>query len=359
MAIDFTPERWDDIRGDAARWWAGELKRPLIQARLKGHDPRRPEPELKAVHRTADYPAFVTPDEIVDRWDYELSCIRYLGDAFPACFPDFGPGVTAAFVGAHTVVADDTVWFLPGDVPHVSEMAFPYDEAEPWLVRIREIMEIGIDEWNGLVQIGMTDLGGNLDILSTFRAGSHLLLDLHDHPEEVKCKTWEAHEIWWRYFDELNETLQPVNPGYTAWTPIYSESLYYMLQCDVSYSVSPEMFDEFVRPELEATCKRLTNPFYHLDGPGALPHLDSLLAIDELKGIQWIPGEGNPDVTQWPEVWRKIRDAGKLIQFSGGINTFETIVRQLGSAEGIVFLFNTDVSREQEVLDFLWKYEAV
>ena len=47
--------------------------------------------------------------------------------------------------------------------------------------------------------------------------------------------------------------------------------------------ISPQMFDEFAKPELEATCERLPRAFYHLDGPGQLPHLDSLLEIENLN----------------------------------------------------------------------------
>ncbi|MDA0746552.1 MAG: hypothetical protein O2954_08525 [bacterium] len=132
-----------------------------------------------------------------------------------------------------------------------------------------------------------------------------------------------------------------------------------MLQCDFCYMIGPEMFDEFVKPELAASCRRLTNPFYHLDGPGQLPHLDSLLEIEELKGVQWIPGTGNPDFRFWPEVYRKIRKAGKRIQFAGTMETFETIVAQLGSAEGIVFMGTADMSEEREVMGFLEKYGVI
>jgi hypothetical protein len=90
----------------------------------------------------------------------------------------------------------------------------------------------------------MTDLGGNLDILASFRPSDALLLDLYDHPEDIKRLTWQAHEAWWRYFNELNAVLRPPNPGYTAWTPIFSESPYYMLQCDFCYMIGPDMFDD-------------------------------------------------------------------------------------------------------------------
>ena len=359
MPIEFAPHRWDKVREDARRWWSGELKRPLIQMRLGGADPGRSEPELPGVRRTAHYDFSVPVSRIVDRWDYELSCARYEGDAFPARFVDFGPGVIAAFLGAPTGLGEDTVWFHSPDERPIADIRFDYNGENAWFRRVTSLGAAALDRWEGNVQIGMTDLGGNLDILSTFRPGERLLLDLYDHPEEVQRLTWEAHGMWWRYFDEINRRLQPANPGYTAWTPIYSETPYYMLQCDFCYMISPDMFDEFVKPELAATCRRLVNPFYHLDGPGQLPHLDSLLQIEELKGVQWIPGAGQPGFEYWPQVYRRVRDAGKLIQFSGNIQTFETLVGHLGSAEGIVFMGSASIYDQAEVTAFLRKYGVI
>ncbi len=118
------------------------------------------------------------------------------------------------------------------------------------------------------------------------------------------------------------------------------------------------MFDEFVKPELVASCKRLGNAFYHLDGPGQLPHLNSLLSIPELKGVQWIPGDGAPDWKNWPEVYGRIRDAGKLIDLLGGPETLDTVAHQLGSAEGIVFQ-GLEGSSESQANACLEKYGAL
>jgi len=213
-----------------------------------------------------------------------------------------------------------------------------------------------MDRWQGSVQVGMTDLGGNLDILSTFRSSEKLLYDLYDHPDEVKRLTWEAHEVWWQYFDAFNAILQPRNPGYTAWAPIFSGEPSYMLQCDFCYMLGPDMFEEFVLPKLTASCKKLKNAFYHLDGPGQLPHLDMLLSIPELKGIQWIPGAGQPPIEEWTDVLKKIRDAGKLIQMytsqsPQGIEALDIIAGKLGSAKGIVCIGNTrDDDHAREVV---------
>lgn len=358
MSIDFDSARWERVKDNYRAWWAGELKRPLVNIVIGGHDPGRPCPDLPLHNFTAFYDLSISAEAIVDRWDYGIACNRFLGDAFPAMWPNFGPGVAAALMGAElrATVATDTVWFHPTEAKEIADIHFEYDPDNIWLRRISDIMRAAIERWQGLVQVATTDLGGNLDILSSFRPSEQLLFDLYDHPEEVKRLTWEAHELWWRFFDEFNSVLQPVNPGYSAWAGIFSEEPHYMLQCDFCYMIGPDMFDEFVKPELAATCRRMPHAFYHLDGPGQLPHLDSMLAIPELRGIQWVPGTGNPDHRHWPEVYRKIRDAGKLIQAWGDMGTLDALAEQLGTAEGIEF--RAYVSSESEAMEFLTKYGA-
>ena len=361
MAIEFATERWAQVKDNHRRWWAGELKRPLIHVVLGGGDPGRPAPRLKAERFTAAYDFAVPAEEIVDRWDYDLSCQRFLGDAFPHVWPNFGPGVGAAFAGAVLEVAPETCWFHPPKAVEIGDRLFRYSARNRWYTRVRDLYRAAVARWQGLVQVGMTDLGGNLDLLSTFRPGEKLLLDLYDHPAAVKAQTWKAHELWWRCFNEINAVLQPVNPGYTCWTPIFSAEPYYMLQCDFCYMIGPAMFDEFVKPELAATCRRLTNAFYHLDGPGELPHLDSLLQIPELKGIQWIPGAGQKPNTEWPDVYRRIRRAGKLVQIfgAGSLDALDVIADQVGSAAGIVMIAWMDVKKEAEARRVLARYGAL
>ena len=364
MAVDFSPERWGKIKEDARKWWAGELERPLIQITLSGKDPGKPQPSLPSYEFASFYDLSVPAEEIVKRWDYDLSCKKYMGDAFPCIWPNFGAGVMSAFMGAVLENANDTVWFHPEKMQEITEVSFAYKPDNAWLRRVKDVYKAAMEHWAGLVQVGMADLGGNLDILSVFRPSEKLLLDLYDQPDAVKSLTWQAHELWFKYFGEFNKILQPENPGYTAWAPIFSEEPYYMLQCDFCYMISPEMFDEFVKPELAAACKRLKNPFYHLDGPGQLPHLDSLLEIKELKGIQWIPGAGVPPTTEWPDVYRKIREAGKLIQIYPepepiGLKTLDFVAEQLGSASGLILIGNADIMQEKEVEHLLSGYDAL
>jgi len=360
----FDNDRWAKIKDDARRWWAGDPGRPLIQVRLKGKPPERPEPALPGHEFASFYPMDVPGEEIVDRWDYDLGRTMFLGDAFPHVCPNLGPGVIAAFLGAELVNGSDTVWFHPKEDLPIADLDFQFDPDNAWYLRCRDLILAAVDRWGGSVQCGLTDLGGNLDILSVFRPSEKLIYDLYDSPEHVKRLTWKAHELWWRYFKEFSALTEGTNRGYSTWAGILSEEPHYMLQCDFCYSIGPEMFDEFVKPELKASADRLVNAFYHLDGKGQLAHLDSLLEIDSIRGIQWVPGAGAPDVLHWPEVYRKITAAGKRIHIASNMcerpfEVLDVLLEQLGRVDHIVYHLDANVSEFTEAERMLSKYHVM
>ena len=52
-----------------------------------------------------------------------------------------------------------------------------------------------------------------------------------------------------------------------------------------------------------------------MDGIGQIPHLDSILAIDGIKGLQWQPGDGEPAKQNWDHILARILDSGKKLIF--------------------------------------------
>jgi len=353
MNLDFGPERWQKVRETYRRWWAGELHRPIMASELLGRDPGRPQPKAPPLNQRTCADLTIPAEDLVDRLDWELSRRWYLGDAYPYFNMDcFGPGVMAAFLGARLDNSTGGVWFHPPREMDIRDLHFEYDPDNVWWRRVKELCAAMARRWQGQVLVGMTDLGGNLDILASFRSAEGLLFDLYDHPGEVKRLTWEAHDLWHRYFNELHAILAAGNPGYTAWCSIYSDRPYYMLQCDFSYMIGPAMFDEFVKPELQATTRRLGRAFYHLDGRGQLPHLESVLTIDGLAGVQWVPGTGAPGYEAWPDVYRRIAAAGLRTQCWGtdGWAAIDVIKRQTGTDGGWIHNRVVEVRPEQESL---------
>jgi len=360
MAIDFDKTRWDKLKATSNQWWAGQLDRPMIPVVLGGRDPERAKPDVPLLSQATCHDFSVSPEQIIDRIDYELSTYIYEGDAFPYFNMDcFGPGLIAAFLGARLDNSTGLVWFHPSDERAIQDIHFRFDPDNVWFRRLCDIYTAGMKRWQGQVLMGMTDLGGNMDILATFRPGEDLLLDLYDNPEDVKRLLWEAHESWHQYYKALNEVLQPVNPGYSDWSRIYSDKPSFILQCDFSYMISTEMFDEFVMPEIVATCGKVERTFYHLDGIGARPHLGSILTIPDLDGVQWVPGDGQPNCGNWPEVYREIQASGKLIQLQGGFEVLDCVISQIGTSKGIHLLnYNWMFGEEKDLVGIRKKLAA-
>ena len=50
--------------------------------------------------------------------------------------------------------------------------------------------------------------------------------------------------------------------------------------------MSTDMFDEFVRESLRYQMEHLDYSMYHLDGPGAIKRLDSLMSLERLNALQ-------------------------------------------------------------------------
>lgn len=337
MAIEFGPDRWERIRRNYGQWWTRELERPLVVTTVANRDPGRPCPSAPVLCQATCADFSVSVDDLVDRLDWELSKVTFYGDSYPSVnLHSFGPGVMAAFCGAVLDNSTGGVWFHPKDpdMP-IQDLHLEYDPDNKWLNRIKDFCAAAMRRWQGQVLVTMTDIGGNLDVLSSFRPGEQLLMDLYDEPDEVKRLIWEEHELWHRFYNEINDMLQPVNPGYSDWLGVYSATPSYVLQCDFCYMIGPEMFKEFALPEIEATTRRLDHTIYHLDGKGQLPHLDMLLALPELNGIQWQPGDGAPQQAEWPEVRRRIAAAGKNMQSHGSASDLRAIIEQAGTSRGI------------------------
>jgi 5-methyltetrahydrofolate--homocysteine methyltransferase len=182
--------------------------------------------------------------------------------------------------------------------------------------------------------IGMTDIGGVSDILASLRGTHNLLTDLMMEPDKVHIMQKKILEDWFRVYFELDRIIRNHQEGKSAWMGIWCPEDWYPLQCDFSAMISPVMFREFVLPHLKQQTEKLPYSIYHLDGPGQIPHLDLLLTLDRLTGIQWVPGSGAPDYDSetWDPLYRKILDSGKRLVLSGvPFHKIETILKRIGT----------------------------
>ncbi len=331
--LQFTPADWLRIERDWKAWWAGELARPLVV--IEAH---APGPDW------ASYSEFVTrfPPEtpiaqVLDYFEPYLASTHLYGDAFPRWWPNCGPGVAAAFLGSDLEFAAGTTWFKPLNLKSLADLQPVFQPDNFWWQRVQMLTQSAVERWGGRIVIGHTDLGGTLDILASLRGSQALLLDLYDAPQEAERLARQINRLWLQYYQHQNAQVREANRGATAgWAPHWGPGTMYMLQCDLAYMISPKMFAQFVFPDLAECCAALDYAFYHLDGKGQIRHLDQLLSLERLRGIQWIPGDGAPPPEEWIPLLKRIRDAGKLCQLYVTLSGAKKIMQELGG-QGFLF----------------------
>ena len=98
--------------------------------------------------------------------------------------------------------------------------------------------------------------------------------------------------------------------------------------------ISKQMFDDVFLPGIVRECRIAEASIYHLDGPQALKHLDSLLQIKELNAIQWVYVENSGRAPDWLHVYKRCQNAGKGVQLWISADELDIIMENL-KPEGV------------------------
>lgn len=333
---NFNAEQWKTLEKKWNSWWKGEYPDPMV---VLESVPEGSGTEFSSVYgHLTRFGREVPAERIIDSIDGAMSSLDYLGDAFPRWWPNFGAGMLAALLGSEAEYVGDNTWFHPAGYAEGFAATLAGPVAPYWEERLFSITRQAIERWGDGVVFGYPDIGGNLDIIASLFGSSELLMATMDSPDEVLRLTEEVTGQWlglFRRFDELLRE-QGTRSWRSSWMPVMAPSSTYPLQCDFSIMIGNDMFDALAFPDLERCCAEIAFPFYHLDGPGSDRHLDSLLSLERLKGIQWIPGAGAPPPEEWISLLRRIREGGKLCQVYTDARGARKICDELGGA-GFIF----------------------
>jgi len=344
-----TKPDWSEAQQRLTAWWQGKVVDRVCLGLTAPVTDRTGVPSAPDRAGMTPERYYLDTDFRLREAEHQVASRHWLGEAFPNVSCDFGPGSLALYVGSEPGWTWETVWFEPW--PPAEAGALPeYDDSHPLWVRHRDMVaafaKAGGERW----LTNIPDLIEALDILAALRGPQPLLFDLVDRPEWVHACCRQVLDLFFRYYDQLYDRCRRPDGGvsFTAFQ-VWAPGRMAKLQCDFSAMISPGMFAEFERPYLQEQCRRLDYTVYHWDGPGAIQHLDQLLAIPELNAIQWTPGAGNPDVwhERWYPLYRRARDGGKSLLLIGGWDPegMARTVRTFGP-EGL-YLFAGAPSREE------------
>jgi hypothetical protein len=294
-----------------AFWEQEVIDRPCAVVWADGDDPQPEAP------RTVDVDADV--DSVLDLHDRFLATHHFLGECMPGFRPGFGPDQFAGFLGAPLLMGEsgDTSWSRKVVEDWATFLPLRVQEDGACWARMKAFHEAAAARCTGRCLLYNIDLHSNLDALEGLRGAERLLYDIMDTPDLVAEAMRQVRKLHRRVFDEFYHYGNKEELGTTSWLHLYSRGRYGVIQSDFICLLTPAMFRSFALPAIEEEAASLDRACFHLDGPGALVHLDDLLAVNEIHAVQWVPGAGNAPQHTWVDLLRRIQGAGKSVILYG------------------------------------------
>jgi len=257
-------------------------------------------------------------DEVITDFEQRVKNLTYCGESVPSFIPYYGAGIMAAVFGVIPKFQTGTMWFSrptsPNNIVALLEDV-KLNANNPWYSRLLHVTEYAAQHSQNKYQISMTDLGGILDVLSSFLGPREIILTMKRRPDIIDTCREILLEKTLKVYDDLQNIINKYNDGCNAWMNVWSKKRWYPIQCDFCAMLNPTWFKKFALPDIITQAAHMDYSIYHLDGPNALIHLDDLLSIPELTGIQWVPGDGREPMghEKWYPIYKKIQAAGKNI----------------------------------------------
>jgi hypothetical protein len=335
-------ERWE------AFWHHDIIRRPIVCITA---------PREKRV--AADHPHYLSVDAgdiaaFAERARAIAGSIFWGGEAIPVREVALGPDQYAAYLGGSLESSPDspgTTWAVP--VVASWEDALPLRLSSDCLAwhTMLQMVETYARIGEGSFLVAVPDLHSNMDALSALRGAELLMVDLLDAPEMIDRAMQDVRATYQPIYEAIYRAGRMRERGTISWLPLYSARRFAPVQSDVICMLSPEHFRRWVLPALEEETSFLDHSIMHYDGPQALIHLDDVLAIEALDGIQWTPGDGAPPMVEWLDLLKHIQAAGKSVWLSATMDEIrEVYCRELRPE---LTVYSTSASSEREACGFL------
>lgn len=354
-------QNWEETRERFAVWWERrDVERPLLNVTAPKFSNSGSSPsgvtgvyeKVAKKDRTDIEKNWLDISGVLDQMEKTFEQTAYLGDAFPYVMAYLGPGSLGTFMGAIPRFRTDTVWY-ESHFQNIDEVELSLKRSSKWWRWSIDFTTIAARQCSGNYLVAIPDLIENLDTLAALVGPDKLLFYLMDAPLEIHRLQRQLLSLWSEAFDEHYRIVSDSNGWNSFSFDIWGPGKTAKLQCDFSAMISPAMFGEFVLPYLREQSDGLDHTLYHMDGPGALCHLDALLTIDSLDCINWSPGPGQPDAGDpyWDPTYRKILDAGKGIHVQMDASLIRDFLKRLGRKGVFVTTRTSTVQEGKELVD--------
>jgi len=344
MTLYDIKEDWDNVKKRWEAWWNFDLyDRPLLMVTAGKKDPSLP-PELEDFKYELLDPErkYTDPEYMINKTLYEFYNTFYGGESIPVLSHGYAVG-HALVLGCEPGFANDTIWCDP--LPIKQGEQYPeikFDEDGYWWRKLLDMTE-KVSKASMQRYFVMPMWGNHAgDNLLICRGSGDLMLDMVENPEWVAKSVRYISNAMIKQFDALHE-LAPLTglEGCVNYVSAWAPDKTHGFDADLSCMISPEKFKDILLEPLIETMRTVKYRIYHLDGVVSLHQLDTLLAIDELHGFQWVPGEGRTEIMQWIPLLKKMQEHKKSVLCYTSPDKVLPLIKELKS-EGLCICTGTE-----------------
>jgi len=239
---------------------------------------------------------------------------EFLGETFPVFWPNLSAVVYNLFLGQKVDFDDVTAWTHPcvGDLADLPALSIQRDGL--YFRTIEALTARALERADGEFMVGFTDMYAGPDCVLGLRGAEPLCMDLVLDPKGVHRLARRAYAEYPEVYAHFDRTLKAHDQLSVTWMNLPSFETFNVLACDFAVNISPDHFDEFCMPTLQKEAEGFTHNVFHVDGPGVAKNIDSILALPNLAGIQWVQGYGkDKPIMQWVPLIEKTQRAGKSV----------------------------------------------
>ena len=346
LELEFKPDCGRVCQMWQAFWNEDDLPRPLVSIIIPKNDVKPIPKPIAMACLNEDV------DKVIERVIAWVAIHDFIAEAIPSFSVHVGC-IMSAMLGAKQVVhpdSPDTVWAVPC-LEDWDKFEIKFNPDESYFKMTIDLIRRFRQQCDDRLLIVRPTLISGLDILAALRGTEKLLMDLV-MIDVVYKKTRDMllKEQGVDIFGDITRH-QMYHPGSIG-----------VPQSDISCMISPQMYEEFVTPWLKKELNPLDAATYHLDGPGAVQHLEAICEINGVDSIQWQPGAGEAMTQDWTELYKQIDSFGKKQVLGGGgvlVEDHEYIKKLCQELEWKNLFFVTTATSKSEAESFLHELEKI
>ncbi len=339
---------WDEAAARYSALWEGRiLDRPCIAVTAPSgasvpHPPLPTDPEAK----------WLDPRWVLADLAATLENTWWGGESVPSYLL---MGGWTASLGGRPRFSQRTIWFETINVDFYEPSPFVFSADDVWRKKHEALyLTAAAKARRDDFQLGRPCLLPANDLISMHMGTTEFLTALVDEPDWMRNAITRGAEELLAERLRLRDAVRDTHDywyGNAGWMPFWAPTPYVTTQSDVSCMLSPDMFEEFIVPELDLYGAAFGAMWYHLDGRDARRHLRRLLSLPYMRVIQYVPTPAEPpNGPEQIDLYREIQSAGKIVHVQVAKDLVEPLIRGLDPSLLVLDVRCESIEEAEELL---------